>query len=95
VAAPSQGLAGDDAPGAVALDAAGVLGGLTLLAGREGIGKSTVAVDIVVRVTRGVLDGEYYGASRNVIYVDSKDARDYTIAPRFVTAGADPDSHLP
>lgn len=37
------------------------LGGLTLLAGREGLGKSTVATDLTSQVTRGVLDGEMYG----------------------------------
>lgn len=68
-----------------------VLGGLTLLAGREGIGKSTVAVDLAAQVTRGVLTGEHYGTPRTVIYVDSEDARDYTIVPRLVAAGADLD----
>lgn len=68
-----------------------LLGGLTLLAGREGLGKSTVAVDLTARVTRGVLEGEMYGQPRNVIYVDSEDARDYTIVPRLTAAGADLD----
>lgn len=68
-----------------------LLGGLTLLAGREGLGKSTVAVDITAQVTRGVLAGEHHGTPHNVIYVDSEDARDYTIVPRLVAAGADLD----
>jgi predicted ATP-dependent serine protease len=31
-------------------------GMVTLLAGREGIGKSTVALDLAARLTRGTLD---------------------------------------
>lgn len=68
-----------------------VLGALTLLAGREGIGKSTVAVDIAAQVTRGQLAGELNGQPRAVIYVNSEDARDTTIVPRLVAAGADLD----
>jgi 5S rRNA maturation endonuclease (ribonuclease M5) len=65
-----------------------LLGGLTLLAGREGLGKSTIAVDLTARITRGVLAGEMYGQPRTVIYINSEDARDYTIIPRLVAAGA-------
>jgi energy-coupling factor transporter ATP-binding protein EcfA2 len=68
-----------------------VLGGLTLLAGREGLGKSTVAVWLAALVTRGQLDGELKGQPRTVIYCNSEDARDYTIRPRLEAAGADLD----
>lgn len=68
-----------------------VLGGLTLLAGREGLGKSTVSCDICAQVTLGTLDGEYKGEPRTVIYLHSEDARDTTIVPRMVAAGADLD----
>jgi hypothetical protein len=71
-----------------------VLGGLTLLAGREGLGKSTVSVDLAAQVTRGDLDGEFRGQPRNVVLVHSEDARDYTIVPRLVAAGADLDRVL-
>jgi AAA domain-containing protein/DnaB helicase-like protein len=66
-----------------------VAGGLTLLAGREGLGKSTIAVDVTAQLTRGVLDGECKGEPRTVIYVHSEDARDFTIVPRLTAAGAD------
>ncbi|WP_226355159.1 AAA family ATPase [Pseudonocardia sp. ICBG601] len=66
-----------------------VVGGLTLLAGREGLGKSTVAVDLAAQVTRGTLHGEFRGHPRSVIYVHTEDARDLTIVPRLVAAGAD------
>lgn len=68
-----------------------VLGGLTLLAGREGIGKSTVAAWLCAAVTGGELDGELDGKPRTVVYVNSEDARDYTIVPRLRAAGADLD----
>lgn len=68
-----------------------VLGGLTLLAGREGLGKSTIACDVCAQVTTGTLDGEYKGEPRTVIYLHSEDARDTTIVPRLLAAGADLD----
>lgn len=66
-----------------------VLGGLTLLAGREGLGKSTIIGGICAQVTLGQVDGEYKGEPRTVIYLHSEDARDTTIVPRLVAAGAD------
>jgi hypothetical protein len=66
-----------------------VLGGLTLLAGREGLGKSTMACDVAAQVTLGILDGEHKGEPHTVIYLHSEDARDTTIVPRLVAAGAD------
>jgi hypothetical protein len=71
-----------------------VLGGLTLLAGREGLGKSTIAVDVVADVTTGLLDGEYKGEPRSVIYIHTEDARDTTLVPRLLAAGADLDRVL-
>ena len=68
-----------------------VLGGLTLLAGREGLGKSTLACDLAAQLTRGALDGEHQGEPRTVIYVHTEDARDTTIVPRLAAAGADLD----
>lgn len=68
-----------------------VLGGLTLFAGREGLGKSTVAADLAAQTTTGTLDGEYKGEPRSVVYLHSEDARDTTIVPRLIAAGADLD----
>lgn len=66
-----------------------ILGGLTLLAGREGLGKSTLACWLTAMITRGTLPGEFEGTPRTVIYVHTEDARDTTIVPRLVAAGAD------
>ncbi|MGB3303731.1 MAG: AAA family ATPase [Gordonia sp. (in: high G+C Gram-positive bacteria)] len=56
------------------------LGALTLLAGREGLGKSTIAVHWAARETR---------AGRYVIYFHSEDSREHTVVPRLLAAGAD------
>ncbi|MCM6776442.1 AAA family ATPase [Nocardia sp. CDC159] len=69
-------------------------GALTLLAGREGLGKSTIAASLCAQITRGTLEGSLYGQPRNVLYVHSEDARDYTVTPRLQAAGADLDRVL-
>jgi archaellum biogenesis ATPase FlaH len=69
-------------------------GSLTLLAGREGLGKSTLAVQICAQITRGTLEGELHGTPRNVLYIHSEDSREFTVAPRLKAAGADMDRVL-
>ncbi len=64
-------------------------GSLTLLAGREGLGKSTLAVQICAQITMGALEGELHGTPRNVLYIHSEDSREFTVAPRLKAAGAD------
>ncbi|MCZ4539851.1 AAA family ATPase [Dietzia maris] len=53
---------------------------LTLLAGREGLGKSTIAVAWTAAET---VKGNY------VLYVHTEDSREHTVAPRLKAAGAD------
>ncbi|MFD9863713.1 AAA family ATPase [Streptomyces alboflavus] len=65
------------------------LGGLTLWAGREGIGKSTSAAWLAAQVTRGTLPGVHFGRPRSVFYAASEDSWERTVAPRLVAAGAD------
>lgn len=65
------------------------LGSLALLAGREGIGKSTVAYTIAADITRGQLPGVYRGQRRPVIVAATEDSWEHTIAPRLIAAGAD------
>jgi archaellum biogenesis ATPase FlaH len=64
-------------------------GMVTLLAGREGIGKSTVSLDIAARLTRGTLPGRYEGKPQNVIVCASEDSWSHTIKPRLVAVNAD------
>jgi len=65
------------------------LGELTLIPGREGIGKSLFLAWLVAQLTRGTLPGEFQGEPRSVLYVASEDSWRYTIVPRMVAAGAD------
>lgn len=53
---------------------------LTLLAGREGIGKSTIACGWVADFTK---------RGMNVAYLNTEDSREYTVKPRLEAAGAD------
>lgn len=71
-----------------------VLGGLNLLAGREGLGKSTLAVWFAAQVSRGALDGELYGHPRSVLYCCTEDDPATTVKPRLIAAGADLDRVL-
>lgn len=66
-------------------------GALTLLAGREGIGKSTVALDIAARLTRGTLPGRYEGRPQSVILLATEDDWSTTIRPRLQAVSADLD----
>lgn len=64
-------------------------GMVTLLAGREGIGKSTVWTDIAAQLTRGELDGRYLGRPQNVVACATEDSWAHTIRPRLTAANAD------
>lgn len=65
------------------------VGMVTMLAGREGIGKSTVALDLASRITRGRLEGRYEGSPQNVVICATEDSWEHTIVPRLVAVGAD------
>lgn len=66
-------------------------GTVSLLAGREGLGKSTVAYWMASRITRGELPGEYQGEPRPVFVCATEDSWSHTIVPRLIAAGADLD----
>lgn len=67
------------------------LGTLALVAGREGIGKSTITYWLAARITRGELPGECYGKKRSVLVSATEDSWAHTIVPRLIAAGADLD----
>lgn len=67
------------------------MGSLALLAGKGGLGKSTIAYWIAARLSRGELDGEYYGSPRAVIVAAAEDSWEHTIVPRLIAAGANLD----
>jgi AAA domain len=65
------------------------LGEITVLAGREDLGKSTIAMTWGAQVTQGTLRGEYYGEPRDVLICAVEDSWDETVVPRLIAAGAD------
>jgi hypothetical protein len=67
------------------------LGTFNLLGGREGIGKSIVECTNAADITRGRLPGVYFGQPKAIVIVATEDARNYTIVPRLMAAGADLD----
>lgn len=64
-------------------------GAVSLVAGREGVGKSTVVANLVARITRGMLPGEHFGTPKSVIVCATEDSWRQTINPRLVAADAD------
>jgi len=65
------------------------LGTLALFAGREGIGKSTVAYDRAAKITNGELPGEFQGRPKAVRVAATEDSWEHIIVPRLIAHGAD------
>ncbi len=72
-------------------DGRAALGALTLCAGREGVGKSTLAYTLAADLTRGRLDGHYVDQPRSVLVAATEDSWEHTIVPRLMAGGADLD----
>ena len=66
-------------------------GSLTVVPGREGIGKSLLLAWLTAQITTGKLPGLYDGKPRPVIYAATEDSWSHTIGPRLFAAGADMD----
>lgn len=67
------------------------IGSLTLLPGREGVGKSTFLAWLAAVITTGTLEGAFNAEPRAVLYAASEDAWEFTIVPRLQAAGANLD----
>ena len=67
------------------------LGELSLLAGREDIGKSTISYTLAAWITTGTMKGQHLGSPRAVLVAASEDSWEHTIVPRLMAAGADLD----
>ncbi|GGM55716.1 hypothetical protein GCM10012275_28530 [Longimycelium tulufanense] len=63
------------------------LGELTILAGRGGIGKSTLLAEWCAWITTGTMEGEHENTPRDVLYVYNEDDLASTIVPRLLVAG--------
>jgi AAA domain len=64
-------------------------GTLALLAGREGLGKSTIGYWMAARTTQGDLPGEHYGTPKASLVCATEDSWAHTIVPRLMAHGAD------
>jgi hypothetical protein len=64
-------------------------GELSLLAGRENLGKSTTAAQLIAWITTGTMKGKYFGQPKSVMVAASEDDWARTIVPRLTGAGAD------
>jgi hypothetical protein len=67
------------------------LGALALLAGREGIGKSTIAYQLAADITCGNLPGVHLEQPKAVLVAATEDSWEHTIVPRLMAAAADLD----
>ena len=67
------------------------LGGLCLLGGREGLGKTTWTYRLIAQLTAGTLPGDLLGQPRAAVIAASEDSWEHTIIPRLMAAGADLD----
>ncbi|MEV4212928.1 AAA family ATPase [Micromonospora sp. NPDC049662] len=67
------------------------VGEITLVAGREGAGKSTFLAWMARAITRGELPGEFAGEPRAVLYAAAEDSWAYTVVPRLIASGANLD----
>ncbi|MHA3701481.1 AAA family ATPase [Jatrophihabitans sp. YIM 134969] len=64
-------------------------GTLTILAGREGTGKSSCALWLGANITRGSLPGSLKGKPKTVLIAATEDSWRHTLVPRLMAAGAD------
>ena len=62
---------------------------ISLIAGREGIGKSLLAYTLAADISRGRLPGVHEGTPRSVIVAATEDSWSHTIVPRLMAAAAD------
>jgi hypothetical protein len=65
------------------------LGGLSLLAGKGDVSKSTCFAQFVAWLTTGNMKGAYYGRPQDVAYVVNEDSMEQTVVPRMLAHGAD------
>lgn len=65
------------------------LGAVTLLSGRQGLGKSTLSCSLAADLTLGKLPGDLHGTPVDVAIVSYEDHAETTIVPRLIAAGAD------
>lgn len=63
--------------------------GVTLCAGREGHGKTSIINHIAASLTRGDLAGCFHGRPTDVVYIGREDDHSSVLVPRLMAANAD------
>lgn len=67
------------------------LGALTIGAGYQGLGKSTLCCKLAADLTRGELEGDLSGEASSVVIASTEDSASTTLVPRLMAARADLD----
>ncbi len=62
---------------------------VTILAGKEGLGKSSLTIELLAQATRGELAGDLEGTHARVVIASGEDSPHTTLLPRLMAAGAD------
>lgn len=65
------------------------IGSVTILAGRQGLGKSTLLAKLAADLSRGDLPGDLHGQKSTVLLATFEDDLASTATPRQIAAGAD------
>ena len=65
------------------------LGGLSILAGFGGLGKSTYIAYLAAQLTQGTAPGDFYDTPTSVLILTAEDVWASTVVPRLRAAGAD------
>lgn len=65
------------------------LGGLTIITGKGGDGKSTLCRWLAARISKGELEGMWHGEPHSVIYLAAEESLSIMVKPSFLAAGAD------
>lgn len=68
------------------------IGAPTIFAGRGAVGKSTLALDYVAKVSTGTQEGQLKGSPRNVLLIQHEDDPATQVKPRLIAAGANLDN---
>ena len=63
--------------------------GVTLVAGREGMGKTAITGHVAAPSPAVEFPGDFYGRPADVVYVGDEDDRASVLVPRLLAAGAD------
>ncbi|WP_291313714.1 bifunctional DNA primase/polymerase [Corynebacterium sp. UBA2622] len=74
---------GDDDMGGIAI------GGLTIVTGKGGDGKSTFCRWLGSQITKGTLKGSWEGVPHNVLYFHAEESLDHSVTPSFAVHNAE------